>query len=177
MLAGFSAVVSIIITLFQRYLEVNSLQCISCGEGIYNINSENFKNLTSCDDPNYIAQNLNQTSFYCEGVCFTLITKNNNAGSSSGSKTLSCREQPTQLKSSVTKQKYCRKDQLYLVCENQDNCNLEHFVYQPNPVFDVEINSNCSEAEIIFSSDCQTHDYFINLNNTEFFQLKKSDLQ
>ena len=174
MLAGFSAVAATIILLLfipKKSTDfVNSLQCISCGEGIYNINSENFKNLTSCDDPNYLAQNLNQTSFYCEGVCFTLID-------SSGSKTLSCREQPTQLKSSVTKQKYCRKDQLYLVCENQDNCNLEHFVYQPNPVFGVEINSNYSEAEIIFSSDCQTHDYFINLNNTEFFQLKKSDLQ
>ena len=87
----------------------SALQCINCGDGVYNINSsentdENTNN-TPCE-PEFLAANLNETSFYCEGVCFTQITKT--------TKTLSCREQPAQLKSSgFTKQKYCRREQLY----------------------------------------------------------------
>jgi len=145
----------------------SALQCINCGVGVYNINSSEENTNTPCD-AEFLTGNLNETSFYCEGVCFTQITKT--------SKTLSCREQPAQLKSSVTRLKYCRSDQLYLVCENQDNCNLEHVVYQPNPVFELRIDLvNISSVSVSFKSDCQTHDYFITLNETEV-SVEHSDL-
>jgi len=148
----------------------SGLQCVNCGDGVYNINSNHEDSKIPCDIT-YLNQNLNETSLYCDGVCFTQISK-------ISGRTMSCREQPAQLKSSsiAAKSKYCRFDQLYLVCANQDNCNLEHFVYTPTEVLDFNVNvTSADRAVLSFTSDCQTHDYFLIVNGFGA-KLDKQDL-